>query len=216
MVGNIMSVLNVKERPADANPKSLRRSGQVPMALVRKGGETVLLQATVNDVKRALAKAHGAGMIDVLIDGQKKPVGAIVKSVDRDTISRTLTHVSMLQVNQDDTIRVDVPVVAVGTPAAVAAGEAVLMHTSEHVKLKGKVSDIPDTIEVDISGLGVHESITAGHITLPEGVELLSAADSQIFSVALPPKYEETTETEGEESVEVPTVSETETPAEEA
>jgi large subunit ribosomal protein L25 len=212
MEGDIMSVLNVKERAAEIKPKALRHSGMVPMALVRKGGQTVLIQAAVNDVKRALSKAHGAGMIDVLIEGTKAPVSAIVKQVDRDTISRSLTHVSMLQVNKDDTIRVDVPVTAIGMPEIVTAGEAVLMHPTDHIKVKGKVSDIPDTIEVDISGLAMHESITAGQVTLPEGVELISNHDTQLFSVTMPAKIEEveTAAEEGTGSVEVPTVSETE------
>lgn len=206
-----MSVLNVKERAVEAKPKALRHAGMVPMALVRKGGQTVLIQAAVNDLKRALAKARGAGMIDVLVEGTKTPVSAIVKSIDRDTISRSLTHVSMLQVNKDDTIRVDVPIVAVGMPEIVNEGEAVLMHPTDHVKVKGKVSDIPDTIEVDISGLGMHESITAGQVTLPEGVELVSNHDTQLFSVTMPAKIEvEEAAPEEAESVEVPTVAETE------
>ncbi len=86
------------------------------------------------------------------------------------------------------------------------------MHPTDHVKVKGKVSDIPDTIEVDISGLAMHESITAAHITLPEGVELISNHDTQLFSVTMPAKVEdmEAGEAEGTESVEVPTVAETE------
>jgi len=211
MVVNTMSVLNVKERAAQIKPKSLRKSGMVPMALVRKGGDIVLIQAKVNDLKRALAHAHGAGMIDVMVEGSKQTVSAIVKSVDRDTLSRSLTHVSMLQVNRDDTIRVDVPVVSSGTPAAVEAGEAVLIHATSHIKVKGKVSDIPDDIVVDISGLGVHESITAAQVVLPDGVELVSTPETQLFSVTLPAKVETLDEAASEtDSVEVPTVAETE------
>jgi large subunit ribosomal protein L25 len=206
-----MSVLNVKERATETKPKALRKSGMVPMALVRKGGEIVLIQAAVIDLKRALSHAHGAGMIDVLVEGAKQPVSAIVKSVDRDTLTRSLTHVSMLQVNRDDTIRVDVPVVAIGTPAPVESGEGILMNAASHVKVKGKVSDIPNSIEVDVSGLGVHESITAAQLTLPEGVELVSTPESQLFSVVLPAKVEVAEEVAADEtSAEVPTVAETE------
>jgi large subunit ribosomal protein L25 len=202
-----MSVLQVKQRAPEIKAKALRKAGMVPMAVVQKGGETLLVQAPVNDVKRALAAAHGAGMIDVSVDGAAKPVSVVVKSIDRDILSRTLSHVTVQQVNKDDTIRVDIPVIALGTPQAVTDGEAILVHPMDHVKVKGKISEIPDSIEVDISGLAIHESITAGQVQLPEGVELVSSPDSQLFSVTFA-KEPELETSEGEESAEVPTVGE--------
>jgi large subunit ribosomal protein L25 len=147
-------------------------------------------------------------MIDVSIDGDKTPVSVVVKSIDRDLMSRTLTHVTMQEVSRDDKIRVDIPIVAIGMPQAVTDGEAVLMHPTEHIKVRAKVSDVPDNIEVDISGLGVHESITAGQLTLPDGVELMSSPDSQLFTVTIAKEPElEAPEAEGS-ATEVPTVGE--------
>lgn len=183
--------------------------GFVPMAVVQKGGNTLLVQAPVNDLKRALSHAHGAGMIDVAVDGNATPLSVMVKQIDRDIISRALTHVTVQQVSQDDTVRVDIPVVAIGTPQVVTDGQGVLMHPTDHIKVKGKVSAIPDNVEVDISNLGLHEAITAAQIQLPEGIELLSSPDSQLFSVTVA-KEPELEAPEVEELGEVPTVGETE------
>ncbi len=203
-----MSVLHVQERSEETKPKALRKSGLVPMALVAKGGVTTLVQGKLLDVRRALASAHGAGMIDVELEGKKK-VGAVVKSVDRDILTRALIHVTLQQVNKDDKIKVDLPIVAVGMPQIVTDGEAILVHPTDHIKVRGKVSDIPDSIEIDISGMALHDAIFAHQAKLPEGVELLSSPDSQLFSVTVA-KEPELEVAEESTSVEVPTVGETE------
>lgn len=205
-----MSVLNVTARPADAKPKALRKAGFVPMALVEKGGKTVLVQAKEVDVRRALAGAGGAGMIDVSVDGDKKPLSVVVKSVDRNILSRGLVHVTVQQISQDDTIKVELPVVAIGMPVLVTEGEGVLMHPTSHLRVRGKVSDLPDHIEVDISNLGLHESVSAGQVELPAGVELLSSPDSQLFSVTIAKEPVLEVPEAAEEITEVPTVGETE------
>jgi len=205
-----MSVLNVKQRPPEVKAKALRKAGIVPMALVQKGGKTLLIQASVNDVKRALSQAHGAGMIEVSLDAGPEPLSVVVKSVDRDILSRTLTHVTVQQVSKDDKIKVDIPVVAIGTPAAIADLGAVLMHPTDHIKVRGKVSDIPDNVEIDVSNLGVHESITAGQVQLPPGVELMSSPDAQLFSVTFAKEIVLEAPAAAEELAEVPTVGETE------
>ena len=212
-----MSVLQVKERSPEVKPKALRKAGVVPMALVEKGGKTTLVQADYVDLKKALSGASGTGMIDVAVDGAKKALSVVVKSTDRDTLTRKLTHVTIQQISQDDTIKVDLSIVAIGMPQVVTDGEAVLMHPNQHIKVRGMVSELPDHIEVDISGLGIHESITAAQVTLPEGVELLSSPDSQLFAVTIAKEpVLEAVEEEAGESAEVPTVGETESSEEES
>lgn len=181
-----MSVLQVSNRGAEVKAKALRKTGVVPMALVEKGGNIRLIQGSAKEVQRALMHAHGAGMIDIAVEGDAEHHSAVVKSVDRDIISRTLNHVTFMQVSKDDKIKVDVPIVAVGTSQAVVDGLGVLMHPTDHIKVRGRVSDIPDQIEVDISNLGVHDSITVSELKLPEGLELMSSPDSQLFSVTIP------------------------------
>lgn len=201
-----MSVLQVSNRAAESKPKALRKTGMVPMALVEKGGHTRLIQGNAKEVQRALSHAHGAGMIEIAVEGDSEHHSAVVKSVDRDIISRSLNHVTFMQVSKDDKIKVDVPIVAVGTSQAVVDGLGVLMHPTDHIKVRGRVSDIPDQIEVDVSGLGVHESITVSDLKLPAGIELMSSPDSQLFSVTIPkePTLEE--EAPATDAAAVPTV----------
>jgi large subunit ribosomal protein L25 len=194
-----MSVLHVERREAGAKAKLLRKAGIIPMALVEKGGATHLIQAPEKEVRHALAHASGAGMLEVEVGGEKKH-SAILKIVDRDIITRSITHVTLMLVSMDDTVKTDLPVVALGAPALVESGEAVISNPTSAITVRGKVSDMPDHVEIDVSGLTIGDSVSAGQAQLPEGLELMSSPDAVLFTVQPPAELvieEEPTE-EGE------------------
>jgi len=144
--------------------------------------------------------------MDLQVSGGDKLM-AMVKSVDRDILSRQITHVTLMQVAADDTVKVDIPVVTTGTPEAVTTGEALLATPMDHLKVKGKINEIPDNIEIDVSGLTVGQSIHAGEVQLPQGLELLTPEDVVLATCTLAkePELEAATDAEAAPS-EVPTV----------
>ena len=180
-----MSVLNATTRDA-TKPHILRRSGMVPMALIERGKDNHLIQAKADEVRLALAHAHGAGIIDLAIEGEKSHRNVIVKQVDHDAIRRVILNVTVMQVKMDDLITLDVAVHQIGVPAEVAAGNAILSQPTTHLSIRAKVSDVPNSIDVDVSGMDVNTTISASEITLAPGLELMSSADSTLFTCTLP------------------------------
>jgi large subunit ribosomal protein L25 len=181
-----MSTLHVERRGEAVKPKHLRKNGRLPMAFVERSNETSLIQATVVELRTAMAGADGLGRLDVHIEGEAKARKAIVKNIDHDAIRKEILHVTLQEVSDDDTIRVDLVVVPTGhSDAADESNEVVLMQPTDHVKVKGKVSGLPERLEVDVSGLGVGEHINAGDVPLPEGVELVSSPDAILFSLSV-------------------------------
>jgi large subunit ribosomal protein L25 len=177
-----MSILNARPR-LGGKPQHLRRDGILPLALVEKSHNTLMLQTNLDEMKKAAAHVDGLGRLDLQIEGEKRPRKVMIKHVDKDYIKQRLMHVTFQEVSEDDTIKVDILVVGSGTPQAVTDGEGVLMQATDHIKLRGKMSDMPESITVDVSGLALHETIQAGGIELPEGIELLSSPESTLFSV---------------------------------
>jgi large subunit ribosomal protein L25 len=86
-------------------------------------------------------------------------------------------------VGEDDVLKLDVQIVPMGTPEPVALGEAMLTQPTTTVKLRGKVADMPEQLEVDVSQLKIGESIHAGELPLPPGVDLISSPESTLFTV---------------------------------
>jgi large subunit ribosomal protein L25 len=177
-----MSNLTVKDR-SNTKPKQLRREGVVPMALIERGKPSRMLEAPSTELKQALLGTSGAGRIDLKIEGEDKPRTVIVKQVDVEPITLRLMHVAVMQVRLDDITISDIPVIGVGHPAAVESEEGVLSAPTSTIKVKGKVKDIPDHIEIDISNMQIGDSISAGDAPLAEGLELSSSADATLFSL---------------------------------
>lgn len=188
-----MAKLVVQER-TEANPKQLRRQGILPIGLIAKGSDTKKVQAWAGDVRDALMHPDDHGMIELLVEGEKKPRSVMVKHMELEPVTRNLVTVTFMEVAKDDILTIDVPVTALGTPPAIAEEGAVLLAPTDHIKIKGKAGILPNHIEVDISGLEVGSSIDAEHVKLPEGVELISSPAATIF--ALHPAKVQSLETE--------------------
>lgn len=183
------------------------------MALVERSHETMLIQAPLDALRRAMRDADGLGRLDIQIDGEANPRKAIVKHVEQDALKHQLLHVTLQEVSEDDQVKMDVPVVAVGEPTAMETGELLLLAVTDHVKLRGRLADMPDHLEVDVTGLEAGHHIQASDVPLPNGIELMSSGDATLFSLraAEEPNLEvEPTEDAGaDEPSETPTEDET-------
>lgn len=180
-----MSVLHVQKR--DQGPasqlKKLRKEGFVPMALIDGKHQVVLVKAPMREARAAIAGAGGVGRLAIKVEGESKERNVIVKQVDQDVLRHELLTVTLAEVRMDDLIKADIEVVPVGVPQAVAEGHATLTQPTSHIKVRGKVSDLPEKIEVDVSGMETSHAITAHELALPAGIELQSSGDATIFSV---------------------------------
>ncbi len=183
------------------------------MALVERSHETMLIQAPTDALRKAMHNADGLGRLDIQIEGEAGIRKAIVKHIEQDALKHMLVHVTLQEVSEDDQVKMDVAVVAIGQPTAMETEDLLLMAVTDHVKLRGRLADMPDHIEVDVSNLQAGHHIEASELELPKGVELLSSGDSTLFSLrsreAATAEPEVTDETGADETSETPTEDET-------
>ena len=85
---------------------------------------------------------------------------------------------------------VNVPVVLTGKPEGVTAG-GILQQVARTLAVQCKPSDIPEKIEVDVSGLKIAESLHVKDVKTPAGVVLKVRGDQTIAVVNVPEKEEE-------------------------
>lgn len=207
-----MGTFQAQRRPEDApKPHQMRRQGWIPMALISRDHGTTLLQAQRTEVNRALHHLDGHGRIDLAVDDDKKTRKVIVKQVDHNPLQGGILNVTLQEVSDKDVVKLDVAVIPIGHSEDSEGQGAVLTQPTTHVKVQGKMGDLPAHLEVDVSGLHIGEHINAGDIKLPDGVKLISSADATLFSlqilraVSLEPEVPtEPIEGEGEASGEAP------------
>ena len=82
---------------------------------------------------------------------------------------------------------VDVPLTFVGEAPGVDQGGGALDTVLTELQVQCAPSDIPESIEVDVSGLEIGSSIHVHELALPKGVEVVGEPERVVVSV-LPPR----------------------------
>ncbi len=198
--------------------RRLRREGMIPAILYGADAANVPLTLKKKDVFMILRSDTGENTVfQVSFDSERRDV--MIKELQRDPVSDEIIHADFVHVAMDKTVRVSVPVVSVGEAVGVKTEGGFVDFITREVEIECLPKDIPENIEIDISGLHLRQSLKAGEITLPEGLELITSPDTIMVLIEVPLKEEEIEVEEEEEEVigeeEEPEVIGKEKPAEE-
>jgi large subunit ribosomal protein L25 len=169
----------------------LRRAGRLPGVIYgREGAAAIDL-----DMREFIAGVKGISestIVQVEIDG--KSHDAFVKAVQRTMHDGKLLHVDFYEIERGKLLRAKVRVHVNGNPIGVREG-GVLEVPIHDVEVECLPKDLPRRIDVDISTLGVNQSVHVRDIALGEGVKLISAED-QVVALVKFAKTDKTAEAE--------------------
>ena len=190
--------IKVKAEPRSTSgstaARRLRRAGQTPAVLYGHGTDPVHLALPAQEVFLALRTANA--LLEITVDGQKKPVLALPKQIQRDPILPAIDHVDLILVKAGEKVVVDVSLNFVGE------GEkgAIVNHEVATISVLAPATDIPTEFEVSVEGLTVGDHILVSGIALPEGVEPAGDPEQLVVSIVAPAS--EAAEAEGDEAAE--------------
>ena len=181
---------NLKAQPRDQKGKNaarkLRAAGKIPAVVYGHGESTRMLVVDAHELDLLFKRVHWENtIIDIDVEGERAPVKALVREVQAHAHRPMIFHVDFQQIHAGETIYVEIPIRLVGTSPGAKAG-GVLMHTVTDLEIRTTPDRIPEFIEVDISHLGINDSVHLRDIALPEGVETDIDLDRTICSVAPP------------------------------
>jgi len=173
--------------------RRLRRSGLVPAVIYGPGGNRTL--AVRRETLEKILRTHHGGnaLLEVAEGGKKTP--ALLKEVQHDPVRGIPLHADLLEVAMDRKIRVSVEVRRTGEDPVGFKKGGVLTHNLTEVEVECFPSDIPETIDVDLSGLDVGDSFHVSDIPNP-GVRILTEGDQVLFTVVAPTVEKAATEEE--------------------
>ncbi len=201
------TVLTVQQRePAGSREaRRLRRTGNVPGVVYGGGEEAVAFQVEARQLRQALA--HAGAVLDLQIDGGGgTPV--VLKDLARHPVSGETMHVDLLRVRLDVAIETMVILELLGgedSPGAKDGG--VLEQVSRELTIEALPNEIPDSLQHDVSGLHVGDTVTLAELTPPAGVKFVDDPETVIATMSAPRlqlvdenEIEEETEVVGEEA----------------
>ncbi|PZV08691.1 MAG: 50S ribosomal protein L25 [Leptolyngbya sp.] len=177
--------IECKSRDAKAKPNALRRQGLLPVVLYgHQGTESVSLTVDQKDADLLLRKAAvNNTMIDLTIPDMPWNGKALLREVQAHPWKKTVYHLSFFAVKAQDAVEVGVTLHFVGEPTGVKNDGGVLNTEVNEVTVKCKAIDIPEVIEVDVSGLAVGDSLTVADLVLPEGAVVAGDQTQTIATV---------------------------------
>ena len=150
---------------------------------------------------RALERALSAGGQNAIFllnrDGQADR--AVVRDIQYHKVTGAIMHVDMLRIDPTELVRVDVPLVTVGTPVGVSVAGGGLQQTLNFLQMECLASELPSRVEIDITPLEIDQSIHVSDI-LDQDERIMTDGGVSIVSV-LPPRLtvDEELEAEAEE-----------------
>lgn len=180
--------------------RRLRREGRVPAILYGDKTENVSLALEKKDIFLILKSETGENTIfKVSFDSQTRDV--MIKDLQKNPANDELLHVDLFMISMDKVIRVPVPVVLKGEAVGVKTEGGFVDFVTREVEIECLPRAIPERIEVDISGLHIHQSVKLEEIALPEGAKWISDPETVIVLIHAQAKEEvvvEEAETEEE------------------
>lgn len=169
--------------------RKLRAAQMIPGVIYGHNREPLALTMSGRELDRLLERiAAETTVVELMIDGTMSRT--LIREIQRHPFKREVLHVDFLELVAGEKVTVDLPIVLVGTPEGVRADGGILDQILREVSVEVDPVNMPSHIELDVSALGINDSLHVSDLKVPEGVELLIDAEATVCVVS-PPHVEE-------------------------
>lgn len=154
-----------REKVGTRYSNRIRQAGGLPAIIYGHGAEPLPVSV---DAKETLRYLHrGEKILQLRIEGQSEPQNVLVKDLQFDYLGTNVVHADFTRVDLEERIEVNVTIHLVGEAVGLKTAGATLIHPNNEVEIECKVANLPDFLEVDVSGLKAGEALHASDIQLP-------------------------------------------------
>jgi large subunit ribosomal protein L25 len=194
----------VQPRKKEEKLRALKTRKQTPGVIY--GGKFKNTVITINS-KELRDLFHGAGhanLVDVKIEGEEKPVKAIIHDLQFNPVTDEITHIDFYAIDMNKKITTTVPLRFVGESEAIKTLGGMLITTKTELEIRCLPGDLIPFIEADISKLvELNDAIKVKDLNVPGSIEILAGEEATIAHAEEPRVQvieEEVTPAEGEEA----------------
>ena len=167
--------------------RQARRDGLVPGVVYGGGSDPISISIPFNDLLTRLRKGRFmATLFNLKVEGEED-VRVICRNVQRHVVKDLPTHLDLMRLKRTSKVDLFIPVEFVGEEESVGLKRGgVLTVVRAEVELNVTASDIPDHIEVDISGADIGDVLHISDVTLPKGSKTVIDRDFVIANISAP------------------------------
>jgi large subunit ribosomal protein L25 len=167
----------------------LRREGLIPANIYGAKEPARALQIDARALNNVLSHASGENILvdlEIAESGSSTNRLALIQEVQHEPISGAVLHVDFHAVSLDEKLHAEVPVFPTGEPDGVRNFGGLLEQLIRAVEIECLPKDLPESIIVDVSPLGLGQSIHVRDLPMPEGVRPSVDGELTVFMVAAP------------------------------
>ena len=158
--------------------KKLRSEGLVPCVMY--GGEKIVHFYTHENNFKELIYTPNVYVVNFDIDGTN--FNAALKEIQFHPVTDKITHIDFIEVSESKPVIMSIPIKVKGDSVGVKAGGK-LRIKRRAIRVKGFIKDLPDTLEVDITQLGIGQSIKINQLSY-DNLEILDPGRAMVIAVA--------------------------------
>lgn len=170
--------------------KKLRREGLLPANIYGRNIKSLAVQVKTDDFQKVFDEAGETGLVELKVNGEVHPV--LIHNLQTDPVTDLPLHADFLEVNLKEKVVATVPVELVGEAPAEKEGGVVVQQMHE-VEVEALPTDLPEKIEVDISGLAnIDDAVKVGELKVDRSkIEIKEDDPERIVVSITPPTKEE-------------------------
>ena len=202
----------VRQEIGRAPAKKLRTESFIPAVLYWQEKEPIVLKIPRRNFLHLIHEHRSENIIislQIKDDTKKKSRPCLIKEVQHDPVKGDIVHLDFQEISLTKTIKVNVPIATKGESIGVKQDGGSLEHILWEIEVECLPTDIPKSIEVDISSLKLGDNIHIKDIKFPGNIKVINEQDAIVITVAAPMKEEVPADAlEGEAKVELEVIKE--------
>ncbi|MGQ0794213.1 MAG: 50S ribosomal protein L25 [Deltaproteobacteria bacterium] len=176
---------SVRKELGKSAVKKIRNAGLLPAVLYGRETEAVSLTLSIADLKAALSTEAGENtLLELRVRGEAGEITklALLRSTQFNYLTSKPIHFDFQEVSMREKLTVKIPIKITGKAPGVKEG-GILEEIHREIEIECFPTDIPNSIEVDISSLGIGDSIHVRDLAVSDKITLLLDADETVITV---------------------------------
>ena len=177
----------IRDEKGSPESRRLRTEGLLPAVVYGLGMEATSVYINAREFRNALKTEAGSNVILNIELGEKDKVTALARQIQRHPYKDEFVHVDLIKVDLTQTVEAEVQINYLGVPIGVKEEGGLVQTINNTLRISALPSNIPTSLDIEITELNVGENVIASDIELPEGVTLANEEDESVMvTVTLP------------------------------
>jgi large subunit ribosomal protein L25 len=178
-----------RERAGKGAARRDRREGRVPGVIYGAGKEPNLFTIDPGTLDRELSTpGFFTRLFEVQLKGKRGKQLAICRDLQFDPVTDRPIHLDMLRVSAKTEVTVQVPVHFINEEESPGIERGGVLNVVRHeVEMVARADNLPDYLEVDLTGYEINDSIHISQVAVPDGARpTIDDRDFTIATIAAP------------------------------